>query len=219
MIDDYRYTKYEKKNPNMINDKIKFIKLLQKKHKRTDNHYALIRNNSDNYKLEYLKIFDYKCVYCGNSLENIPIYLFEIDHYINQASSVNNSSNQVNHIDNLFPACKICNSKKSNITFKNKYIDLFEPCTNIQNVFYRDELYNIRICKEYCDDEFIKLFYTKLKLDNDARRIDYLLLCMRGLVKKVKSLKLSSKLNEELSNKLNELIIVLQSKRNCISVK
>lgn len=206
---DYRYTIYENKNLNIPTKKQAFIDKLNSEHPRNHNHYKLISENVGPYKLQYLKIFDNKCVYCGNSLDNIPITLFEIDHYINKASWTEQEE-QANHVDNLYPACKICNSKKSGITFVNEYITIFNPVTNIQNIFYRDENYNIKIKEPYCSDPVINKFYDKLKLNHDTRRLDYLLLCMRGLAAKTT--------NSNLSKELIALVDSLHKKRNIISL-
>lgn len=205
---DYRYSKYEEKNANVIMDKLAFAKKLNSEHPTTNNHYRFISENVGPYKLQYLKIFDNKCVYCGNSLQNLSVYLFEIDHYINKASFDDLVEEHANHIDNLYPACKICNSKKSGITFMNEYVTLFKPDSNIQNIFYRDDQYNIKIQEQYLNDIFVNKFYNKLKLNHDARRLDYLLLCMRGLADKTK--------NSNLSKELIMLINSLQEKRNYI---
>lgn len=208
---DYRYTKYEHKNTNIIDDKKEFIAKIKLEHSKTVNHYSLISPNDGPYKKLYLKIYDNKCVYCGNSMTNLSIYLFEIDHYINKASFSQSEEKLANHINNLYPACKICNSKKSGITFVNEYVELFNPDNNIQNLFYRDEQYNIKIQEKYINDAFIKKFYERLKLDHTARRLDYLLLCMIGLATKTRG--------SSLSKELSQLIVTLQGKRNAIAMK
>ncbi len=207
---DYRYTKYEKKNTDIFNEKSKFISKLESEHPRATNQHYLVSMNEGPYKKPFLEMYDNKCVYCGNSIKNIAINLFEIDHYINKASVKESEDDSINHINNLYPACKLCNSKKSGITFIDEYIDLFNPDNNIYNLFYRDEQFNIKIQDEYIGDDFIKKFYEKLKLNHNARRLDYLLLCMRGLAEKTNG--------SELSKELGLLIISLQEKRNGITL-
>lgn len=207
---DYRYCKYEHKNINTVNDKKAFIKKLESEHPRTANHYSLIRPNEGLYKIPYLKIYDGKCVYCGNSIKNLSIYMFEIDHYINKASFNDSEEDLANNISNLYPACKLCNSKKQGITFIDEYIGLFNPDCHIYNLFYRDEQYNVKIQDKYVNDDFIKRFYEKLKLNHNARRLDYLLLCMRGLAEKTSG--------SDLSKELSQLIVSLQEKRNGITL-
>lgn len=73
---------------------------------------------------------------------------------------------------------------------------------NIAKVFERDRLYNIKIRKEYENNERIKQFYGKLRLGNEFRRLDFLLMNMMELLEILKE--------EELKSKFLQIIFILE---------
>ena len=136
------------------------------------------------------------------------IELFEIDHFINEASFQVADKKNAHKIENLVPACQLCNRGKSGLTIEGDYIDVLNPESGeLAKVFYRDEKYYIQVSDDYKDDEFIEEFYNALALRKESRRLDYLLLKMRGLNKTLED---GHKAKQGLTNIINEL----QRKRN-----
>lgn len=76
----------------------------------------------------------------------------------------------------------------------------------LQMYFFRDDKYYIRIKDAYITDEVINNFYNQLQLDHETRRLDYLLINMQGLHKKLEG--------TEQGGKLAEAILIMQRKRN-----
>lgn len=72
--------------------------------------------------------------------------------------------------------------------------------------FFRDDKYYIRIKDEYIDDTTINNFYNQLQLVHQTRRLDYLLINMQGLQKKLEG--------TIQGGKLAEAILTMQKKRN-----
>lgn len=212
---DYRYTMYENKTEDIEKRKQELLYEMLMKHPRMKNHYKYLRDSNLNFKPHLLEIYDEKCVYCGNSLRNIPIDLFEIDHFINVASFKKNDS-YANCIDNLFPSCKACNRLKGDFYIKGEYIKILNPNKEISNVFFRDDMYNIKISNKYVDDKTIESFYNTLLLDNEVRRLDYLLLSMKGFASRLDDGEKKCKLLEcidSLSHKRNKLSYQLDNKK------
>ena len=106
---DYRYLLYPNAYPEI------------------SNFYIHIRSNEGPYKRKFIKLYNDKCVYCGNSLDNINIALFEIDHYINEASFSSDNKNEANVIENLVPSCQKCNRGKNGLTITGEYIHILHP--------------------------------------------------------------------------------------------
>ena len=140
------------------------------------NYYNALRKKTD-FKNSYVKCFKNHCCYCGNSKTTIlRISDFEIDH-------INASKKQINRdrFDNLCPSCRICNRLKSDIVQSSAFADKINPTLNISNLFYRDAMLHVRIREELINDQEVVSFYNTLRLDNEVRRIDYLLLCLNSL--------------------------------------
>ncbi|MGM1019054.1 MAG: HNH endonuclease [Bacillota bacterium] len=210
MGNDYRNTAYcfmlqelnlKKKT---LNDEI------CKDHPRAKIIYNQVKDNDNSYKAKFMKIYNYKCSYCGNSIDNISSTLFEVDHYICESSF--DSKEIAGKIENLVLACYDCNRSKSSFLIKEEYREILNPDLEyIKNVFYRDELYYIQISEEYKNDEFVEQFYDKLKLVYQSRRLDFLLMNINGLCKKLDG-------NPQAA-KLNVVLRKLQQKRNLTSCK
>lgn len=207
-MNDYRYTIYDFKTENKKNRKKDLEKMILSEHCRATNLYDLVRDNGKKYKSMLLKIYDKKCVYCGNSLENIPITLFEIDHFINYVS-FNGNDIEANKFDNLYPSCHKCNRSKHAFTIPINHQNILNPDENIAKVFERNDLYGIVIKKEFINDKVVCDFYDALSLDNETRRLDYLLLSMRGILKQ--------NINDDVRQKLLDCVVALQLKRNTYS--
>ncbi|MDD3383680.1 MAG: HNH endonuclease [Bacilli bacterium] len=203
---DYRYTKYELKKPNKVEKKEEFKKEIRLRYPRK-NFYSIISDQNGGYKEKFLDIYDNKCVYCGNGIENLSIDLFEIDHYVNKASF--EKTIDAHKLENIYPSCRTCNRNKTSIFINDKtiYFNLLNPNLGIEKVFFRDSDFSIKINNTYIQDNFITHFYNELGLNNLTRRLDYLLLLLRGLAKKYKT-------NSQVEMVLNNSILLLQSKRN-----
>lgn len=177
---------------------------------RTKIIYNKIRENDNSYKAKFMEIYNYKCSYCGNSIDNISSILFEVDHYICESSF--NSNEKAGRIENLVLACYDCNRSKSSFLIKKEYVDILNPdLEHIKSVFCRDDLYHIQVTEKYKDDEYIKLFYDKLKLGYQSRRLDFLLMNLNGLCKKLDG--------KPQAEKLHGILRKLQQKRNLTSCK
>ena len=207
-MNDYRNTDYCKTLCDIYTKKEEFKKQMIKDHPRMTNYYRYISENGGQYKRQFIELYNDKCVYCGNSLDNITIELFEIDHFINEASFQGADKKNAHKIENLVPACQLCNRGKSGLTIEGDYIDVLNPESGeLPKVFYRDEKYYIQISDDYKADDFIERFYIALALGKESRRLDYLLLKMKGLTKKLED---GHKVKQGLTNIIN----VLQQKRN-----
>ena len=93
---------------------------------------------------------------------------------------------------------------------KGEWFDLYEKLNTddgkIANIFFRDEKYYIRIKEDYIEDETINGFYNQLQLVHQTRRLDYLLINMQGLHKKLEG--------TVQGGRLAEAILTMQRKRN-----
>lgn len=206
---DYRNTSYCKEIQDILCKKKDLKQIIKNEHPRLIDMHTVISSNSGQFKGMFLDIYNYKCSYCGVSTDIVTAQLFEIDHFISRKSECFNGSDAAaGCIENLVPACKLCNGKKSDFSFSEEEICLFHPDkNNLKFIFRRDELYYIKINDEYKDNKTVNDFYEQLLLGSEIRRIDYLLLNLIGLNKKLE------KKNESYSE-LKEAIILLIRKRN-----
>ena len=207
-MNDYRNTEYCKNLCDIHTKKQEFKKQMTDEHPKMTNYYKYISEKSGPYKRKFIELYNDKCVYCGNSLDNITIDLFEIDHFINEASFQGCDKKNAHKIENLVPACQLCNRGKSGLTIEGAYVDMLNPeSSELPKVFHRDEKYYIQISDDYKTDAFIERFYVALALGKESRRLDYLLLKMKGLTQKLED---SHKAKPRLISIINEL----QQKRN-----
>ena len=79
----------------------------------------------------------------------------------------------------------------------------------IAKIFYRDDNYYIRIQDDYIEDKTINEFYDQLQLEHQTRRLDYLLINMQGLHKKLEG--------TVQGGRLAEAIVTMQRIRNKFS--
>lgn len=210
---DYRNTTYCPKFEYIDKKKADLKKkIIEEDHRTSRNFYELIRDNVD-YKKQYFKIYNYKCAYCGTSINILENGLFELDHFKNKADHDDN----VNDISNIILACKFCNRQKSSFNVDN-ISELINPDNNeITKIFYRDKDYYIKIRAPFSENKDINDFYNKLKLNYQFRRLDFLLLNLKGLINKIKNLDFNNK--EKIYTILLELKNTLQEKRNLIITK
>ena len=200
---DYRTTKYCD-SFGCIEDKKKlFEKNIRKTHPRAENLYEYIYPNDGQFKKPFMEIYNYKCAYCGVSIDIIPITSFEIDHI--EAKSRFPSETKAGHMDNLALACRDCNRKKSDSLEIQPQI---HPDLLLGTTFYRDELFNIKISNDYLNDPIACEFYDCLKLGSNLRRLDYILINLCGIKRAYKE-----KYNTDLQN-ISDAIDIIRKKRN-----
>ena len=208
MKNDYRNSNYCIALTNVEEKVLNFKKQILEERPRVTNLYKILRKKTSIEKRQFIALFNNKCVYCGNSINNIPIDSFEIDHYRPQSKN----AEEINDILNLVPSCVTCNRGKSGINMTGNYLDKLKPSNNrISDIFVREDNYSIEIDKKYAQDGFIIKFYNQLKFGHEARRLDYLLLELRGLCE-------LHKRNTLLYAKLSIIINTLNEKRNRFSI-
>lgn len=205
MSNDYRNTEYCPALEKVEEKKNELQKNILCKHPRQKNMYNKIKLRESEFNKQFFKIYNYKCAYCGVSLDILPKALFEVDHYI--AESLFNDKSEAGKVENLVLACYQCNRNKSSFTISGDYVNRLNTDNgNITNIFYRNDKYYICINKSFQKDKMITEFYDKLKLYHQSHRIDYLLLSMNGLHNKID--------DERDKAILSKMIISLQHKRN-----
>lgn len=206
MVTDYRNTKYCPTLDNIENDKEILYKTISQKHQNAEDMHPLVADK-EKYKKSFAAIYNNKCAYCGVSLRLLPLNSFEIDH-VRCKSSFTNSS-EAGHIDNLVFSCQSCNRHKSSYLIPDNYSSVLHPDRALGTCFYRDELYNIRISPERIDDNTVKSFYDKLCFFDEVHRLDYLLMNMIGLSRRLVD-------KPEVKLALTDAIEILRTKRNIV---
>ena len=210
MKNDYRNTKYCPILKEISLKKTALDIKIRKEHPKVKIMYNQVKLTRSPYKPLFMKIYNHKCSYCGNAIDNIGTILFEIDHYICKSSFLSNEES--GKMNNLVLACYDCNRSKDDLLITGDYINTLHPDNEIiKSVFFRDDMYYIRITDKYKEDQFINEFYNQLKLGYQLRRLDYLLMNMRGLCEKLK--------DKPEADKLNVALNKLQSKRNRLLYK
>lgn len=208
MIDDYRKTKYCPTAECIKEKKQEVVNRIKSDHKKATNMYKYISNGSDCYKSLFAKVYNWKCCYCGVSIDLIPLESFEIDHFICKTSEKFKNAADANSIDNLVFSCKKCNRGKTSLDMPAEKYSKFNPDNDeITKIFIRDENYYIRVSDELLNDFDTNEFYNKLDLGAELRRIDYLLMNMIGLYNKHKN-------SMRNSAQLLEAIQLLKTKRH-----
>ncbi len=206
MANDYRATKYcppiveLKEKKQGVADKIKTA------HPKAKDMHTYIRVNDDIYKLEFMEAYNFKCAYCGASIDLMPKEMFEIDHFL-YAKSFSKKS-EAGYIENLVLACHSCNHQKSDFSIPEVDRELLHPDVDkILQTFERDDQYYITIATDKSSNETINGFYKLLGLDGEIHRLDFLLMNMIGLQRRVKD-------NDEIYSALGQAIDLLRVKRN-----
>lgn len=201
---DYRCTEYDifPSEQEIYSRKEEIVKELSLKEE--DNHYSYVSVRKSKANKLFRDCYNNKCVYCGVPVEINSRRLFEVDHYICKTTQKQNIN--VNHIKNLVNACNECNRKKTGEEISDSYLNILNPDTNIKNVFIRNTNFKIEIIPSLKEDIVIKSFYKKLYLNGELRRLDYLLMNLMGLQKKVMS--------QQIKEKLAYCIQILMEKRN-----
>lgn len=216
-MEDYRVTKFEENTLEAIkSDKNSVISFILSDHPRVSNFYHWVNNQ---YKSDFMAAYQYKCSYCGVSVEIINRQNFEIDHFVNKKSQrfINNPRRKPNKMSNLVLSCIECNRKKDDFNIERELEYILHPdYFKIKEIFLRNSQdYSIVIGNleglNTIQQETIRNFYYQLDLCSYIHQLDYLLLNMRGLLKKI-----DAKYGEdsEESKVLLRSIDILQRKRN-----
>lgn len=205
ITNDYRNTEYCPILENVENKKKVLDEKIRLAHPRQRIMYNKVHDRNTTFNKEFCNIYNCKCDYCGVSMDILPATLFEVDHFI--AESLFDDKEKSGKVENLVLACYQCNRNKKNFKIVGDYIDILNTDDGkIANVFFRDDKYYIRIKDEYIDDTTINNFYNQLQLVHQTRRLDYLLINMQGLQKKLEG--------TIQGGKLAEAILTMQKKRN-----
>ena len=204
-IKDYRNTEYCPTLENIEAKKKILEEKIREAHPKQRIMYNKVYMRNTVFNKEFCKIYNCKCAYCGTSMDILPLNNFEVDHFI--AESLFDDNEEAGKIENLVLACYQCNRNKGKYKIDGEYIEKLNTDNGeIANIFFRDDKYYIRIKDDYIEDETINEFYNQLKLDNQTRRLDYLLINMRGLHKKLG--------DTVESGKLADAILTLKEIRN-----
>lgn len=211
MFNDYRNTKYDLSFTDLKLKKANVEELVKKTHPRSEDMHKYISVNGEQFKKEFLKAYNGKCAYCGVSIDIIPFSQFQIDHFVFQKSTEFSSKKEAGSIDNLVLACGNCNHNKSNFFVPIEEREHLHPDNvYICKTFIRDDNFYIKIDNSEISNEVVKEYYKKLKLDLEIHRLDYLLMSMIGLQKKLSD-------NHPAYLMLGQAIDLLKSKRNVMA--
>ncbi|KZE74389.1 hypothetical protein AV654_29305 [Paenibacillus elgii] len=206
MVNDYRATKYCPVIENLDYKKRQVVDMIKIDHPRAVDMHTYIRKNEKAYKTEFMKAYNFKCAYCGASIDILPKEMFEIDHFIYLKSFTKKAD--AGYIENLVLACHPCNHQKCALPLPEEDRELLHPDTDkIMNTFKRDDQYYIVISQDHNANQTIKTFYKTLGLDGEIHRLDYLLMNMIGLQRTLT--------NDSFAySELGQAIDVLRQKRN-----
>lgn len=184
---DYRNTIYKQFNNDILKQKEELNQQIKREHPRLEIIYNKIKDRDSKFNKEFQEIYNRKCVYCGVNQDILSSGLFEVDHFICESSFEGNSV-EAGVLSNLVLSCKKCNRAKGDLRWEEQYSSVFEvDSRNIVNVFYRASDYSIKIQPQYHSDDIVNKFYKQLKLDEEVRRLDYLLMTMNDFYDKYES--------------------------------
>ncbi len=208
MLIDYRNTKYCKEFKEISQKKHEVENLIKKDHSKAKDMHVYVSKNNKPYKKEFMKVYNYKCSYCGASINILPKEMFEIDHYIHRESKLFKSKKEAGYMENLVLACHSCNHKKASFEITEDNFKYLYPDNNdIKNTFVRDDMFYIKISEDHKTNPSVKSFYSQLNLYGEVHRIDYLVMNMLGLQENIKD-------KSEICAVLGEAINKLKHKRN-----
>ena len=205
---DYRRTKYCLELIDVPQKKKEVEKLVEKEHPNARDMHSYISNNSQKFKLEFIKAYNGKCAYCGASTDLIKKTEFEIDHFLYKKAPIFDTKKDAGDIKNLILSCHYCNHNKNSFWIEKEDIDNLNPDgEKIKNVFIRDDQYYIRINNEFKKNATIERFYNKLCLGSELHRLDYLIMNTIGLQRSCEN-------DSDLYVGLGKILDVIRQKRN-----
>lgn len=187
IVSDYRNTKSKNHVFELKAKKKDFIVKFKSFHPRTQNVYENVKSQGSDINRIFREMYFHKCIYCGVSNDVIDSSSFEVDHFIPQTvlkdSDLKYEANFINGIDNLVNSCKFCNRSKSGFICADESHEYIHPDENkLHEIYFRKEDFSIGILPEYFDDKVVNEFYQALKLDNELRRLDYLIMELKAFV-------------------------------------
>lgn len=172
--------------------------------------HSYISDNSQKFKLEYIKAYNRKCAYCGASSDLIKKSEFEIDHFLYKKAAVFETKKDAGYIENLILSCHDCNHAKGSFWIEKEDFEVLNPDGEIiKNVFIRDKQYYIQINDKFKQNITVESFYNKLHLDSELHRLDYLIMNIIGLQRSCEN-------NSELYVGLGRILDIIRQKRNII---
>ena len=209
MANDYRNTSYCPSLSELKTKKDRVVQMIADDHPRARDMHTYISQNDKCYKDSFMAAYNFKCAYCGVSLQIIPKTMFEIDHVVYEKSSkFGGSKANAGYIDNLVLACHYCNHSKQGFEIPDDQLDNLHPDgKGITNVFIRDADFYIQISQAYQTNQVVQEFHKKIEFGRELHRIDYLLMNMIGLIKRLEEK------HQDVSS-LRNAIQLLQTKRN-----
>jgi hypothetical protein len=206
---DYRNTSYKYSDFTLGDKKENFMKGFRKVHIRAWNIYSNIKSRQSGFNRAFKAIYHDKCVYCGINTHVIELSRFEIDHFIPQAvleKGLGYSTEDINGIYNLVNSCNMCNRKKSSfITDRDNFQLLHPDKEDLIKIFDRLDDFSIVINNDYINNNEVVKFYETLNLDNQIRRLDFLIMEMKDFCEQYPM--------ESIVPQINALILKIESKR------
>lgn len=208
ITNDYRNTEYCPMLEKVVDKKKALEEKIRSVHPRQKIMYNKVHDRDKPFYQDFCSIYNYKCAYCGVSRDILSATLFEVDHFV--AKSLFDDKEEAGKVENLVLSCYQCNRNKKDFEITGEYIKkLNTDDGKITNIFFRDNKYYIRIKEDYIEDETINVFYNKLKLFHQKRRLEYLLMNMYGLQRKLEGTDQGRILAEEIlkmQSKLNKFV-------------
>lgn len=208
-IKDYRNTSYKTYDNTHNEKKEVFMSEFRKVHKKAWNIYSNIKSRQCSFNRTFKEIYNDTCVYCGINTHVIELSRFEIDHFIPQAvldKNLGYTTQEINGINNLVNSCNMCNRKKSSFITDKQNFELLHPDKEYLNgIFERLEDFSIVINNDYTNNGEVVKFYESLNLDNQIRRLDFLIMEMKDFCEQYPT--------EVIVPQINALILKVESKR------
>lgn len=206
---DYRNTSFKYCDFTLGDKKESFMKDFRTVHTRAWNIYSNIKSRQSILNRNFKAIYHDKCVYCGINTHVIELSRFEIDHFIPQAvleKDLGYSKEEINGIYNLVNSCNLCNRKKSSfITDRDTFQKLHPDKEELAKIFERLDDFSIVINNDHTTNNEVVKFYKTLNLDNQIRRLDFLIMEMKDFCEKYPK--------ESIVPQINALILKIESKR------
>ena len=207
---DYRCTQYCPSFEAIPQRKPSLLREIRKGHPRAKNIYTIVHKSGTEEHRAFFDLYNNKCAYCGCSVNVIPAQLFNVDH-IKPKADKTTPFTKLNAIENLVLSCRTCNAGKSDFWFQELSNEWSPDGEGIATIFVRDDLFNILIGPEYNGNVNVKTLFEKLRLGEQHRRLDYLLMSIYGYVRTLPE-------DSEKRRSLLEVGRTLQDKRNRIGL-
>lgn len=206
---DYRNTSYNHYDFSLEQRKNEFMETFRLHHPKAWHIYGYVSDRMGPFNKSFRKIYHDKCVYCGISTQVINSSNFEVDHVIPKFVLDLNwdyDKKEIHGINNLVNSCQMCNRGKQSFLCDANYLEKLHPDKNfLPMIFSRNMDYSIEINNEFKENETIKKFYNTLKLNNQLRRLDYLLMEMKDFCDKYEG--------DTIVVEIQKLIIKIENKR------